>query len=244
MPMTVPKPRPLNLTNGVSPPAAALHHSNRRGANRWLSALMKNPRRFVNTFLLLGITLVLLYALSSGDSAAPGHLTPASTRKRVANITVADLSGNSWKLDDHRGQVVLLNFWATWCPPCRQETPGLVRLAHDYSRNGLAVLGISMDDGTLDVVREFVSDFKIQYPVTLFDQQLALARTVQALPTTLLIDKSGRLAKTYTGGASESTFRADVDALLRESTDVAGKVRSPRGEFTSVLSEPRAHSIH
>lgn len=243
MPMTVPKLRPLNLTSGVSPSAAALHHINRGGAIRSLSALMKNPRRFVNTFLL-GITLVLLYALSSGDSAAPGHFTPASTRKRVANITVADLSGNSWKLDDHRGQVVLLNFWATWCPPCRQETPGLVRLANDYSRNGLAVLGISMDDGTPDVVREFVSDFKIQYPVTLFDQQLALARTVQALPTTLLIDKSGRLAKTYTGGASESTFRADVDALLRESTDVAGTVRSPRGELTSALSEPRAHSIH
>ena len=57
---------------------------------------MKNLRRFVNTFLL-GITLVLLYALSSGDSAAPGHFTPASTRKRFANITVADLSGNAWK---------------------------------------------------------------------------------------------------------------------------------------------------
>ncbi len=107
----------------------------------------------------------------------------------------------------------------------------MVRLASDYRRNGLAVLGISMDDGNPDVVREFVSDFKVQYPVTLFDPQLALASTVQALPTTLLIDKSGRLAKTYTGGASESTFRADVDALLRESTEVVGGVQSPRGGF-------------
>ncbi|MEO8594281.1 MAG: TlpA disulfide reductase family protein [Candidatus Solibacter sp.] len=162
----------------------------------------------------------------------------------MANITVADLGGNSWKLDDHRGQVVLLNFWATWCPPCRQETPGLVRLANDYRRNGLAVLGVSMDDGNPDVVRKFVSDFKVQYPVAFFDQQLVVARTVEALPTTLLIDKSGRLAKTYTGGASESTFRADVDALLRESTDAAGTVHSPRGDFTSALSDPRTHSIH
>ena len=151
----------VKFTNAVSPSGTALHHINRGTPIRSLSAFMKNPRRFVNTFLLPGITLVLLYALSSGDSEPPGHFAPVSTRKRIANITVADLSGNSWKLDDHRGHVVLLNFWATWCPPCRHETPGLVRLANDYRRNGLAVLGISMDDGNPDVVREFVSDFKV-----------------------------------------------------------------------------------
>jgi cytochrome c biogenesis protein CcmG/thiol:disulfide interchange protein DsbE len=180
---------------------------------------MKNPRRFINTAILLGITLVLLYALGSLDSAPPGHIAPAPTRKTIADISVADLQGNAWNLADHRGQVVLLNFWATWCPPCREETPGLVRLANSYRQNGLTVLGISMDDGGPGAVRKFVSDYKIPYPVALPEDRLPLTGTVQALPTTMLIDKRGRLAKIYTGGASETTFRADVDALLRENAD-------------------------
>lgn len=180
---------------------------------------MKNGQRFVKPLVVLGIVVALLYTLRSAGTVSAGDLEPALRRGAVTNITIADLQGNRWNLADHRGKVIVLNFWATWCPPCRQETPGLVQLANSYREKNLAVLGISMDVGNPKVVRDFVYEFKIPYPVALLDEQLSLASTVQALPTTLLIDKHGRLAKTYLGGASESTFRADVDALLRESAE-------------------------
>lgn len=180
---------------------------------------MKNGQRFVKPLVFLGIVVALLYTLRSAGSVSAGDLEPALRRGAVTNITIADLQGNRWNLADHRGKVIVLNFWATWCPPCRQETPGLVQLANSYREKNLAVLGISMDVGNPKVVRDFVYEFKIPYPVALLDERLSLASTVQALPTTLLIDKHGRLAKTYLGGASESTFRADVDALLRESAE-------------------------
>ncbi len=153
-----------------------------------------------------------------GISAA-GDLTPAAHRKPLEAVTVKDLQDRLWRLRDHRGQVVLLNFWATWCPPCRRETPGLVELANSHRENELDVVGISMDDGGVNAVREFVAEFKIPYTVAIAGKDVPLAEMVQALPTTLLIDRRGRIAKTYLGGASESTFRTDVDALLREEAE-------------------------
>jgi cytochrome c biogenesis protein CcmG, thiol:disulfide interchange protein DsbE len=179
---------------------------------------MKILRGYAKTFILMGGAVAFLYALRLGDSVGPGNLVPPSTRTAVPDIAVTDLDGNRWRLTDHRGQVILLNFWATWCPPCREETPGLVRLANTHSHIGLAMLGISVDeDGDSQVVRDFVTRFKVPYPVALPGPHFALAKAVQSLPTTLLLDKRGRLAKTYVGGASENTFRADVDSLLRES---------------------------
>jgi cytochrome c biogenesis protein CcmG/thiol:disulfide interchange protein DsbE len=181
---------------------------------------MTTLRRYAKTLLFMGIAVAFLYVLRLGDSVGPGDLAPPLTRSAVPDIAVTDLHGKSWKLADHRGQVVLLNFWATWCPPCREETPGLVRLGNAYAQNGLAILGVSLDeDGAPDVVREFVTRFRIPYPVALPGEHFALANAVQSLPTTLLIDKRGRLAKVYRGAASESTFRTDVDSLLRESEE-------------------------
>lgn len=92
----------------------------------------------------------------------------------------------------------------------------MVRLAKSYSPNQVAVLGISMDDEGLDRVRQFVSQFKIPYAIAVPGNDFLPTSSLEALPTTLLIDKQRRLAKTYEGAVSESTFRADVDALLAE----------------------------
>ncbi|HEX8985554.1 MAG TPA: TlpA disulfide reductase family protein [Bryobacteraceae bacterium] len=160
--------------------------------------------------------VVLLYAIATRGTARAGALAPAAERKPLPDFALSDLHGKPWRLAEHRGEVVLLNFWATWCPPCRQETPGLVRLANSYPQSELAVVGISIDEGGPDGVREFVSEFNIPYTVAMPDKDFPLASGVQGLPTTLLIDKQGRLAKTYIGGASESVFRSDVDTLLQE----------------------------
>jgi thiol-disulfide isomerase/thioredoxin len=176
---------------------------------------MNNPVRIAKFAVLLAAALILMWALKPETEDAPRPLTPAGQRATVPDMSFVDLNGRTWRLSDHRGQVVLLNFWATWCPPCREETPGLVRLAKEYANGGLAIMGISMDDGGAKVVRQFVSEYGIPYPVGFPPATSTLANAVQALPTTFLVDRQGRLAKTYVGEASERTFRTDIDRLLR-----------------------------
>ncbi len=179
--------------------------------------MLKDFRQPAKAIALIGIVVAVLYVIDSREtSGSAGNLAPAGQRKALSNVTIQDLNGRSWRLADHRGEVVLLNFWATWCPPCQEETPGLVRLSKSYAQNELDVVGVSMDEGGPAVVRRFVSEFKIPYTIGMSDDKLTPASTVEALPTTLLIDRQGRVAKTYVGGASEKVFRADVDALLHE----------------------------
>jgi thiol-disulfide isomerase/thioredoxin len=112
------------------------------------------------------------------------------------------------------GEVVLINYWATWCGPCRVETPGLARLAADTK--GLAVVGISMDRGDKGPVRGFVRQMKIGYPIAFPEPLSQEAEAIVGLPTTILVDKEGRVAKTYIGETREPEFREDVGKLLAE----------------------------
>ena len=158
--------------------------------------------------------MVLLFKPEAASSSSP----PPDRRVAMPEFQAAGLDGHTaWKLSDHRGKVVLLNFWASWCPPCRMETPGLVRLAREYAGKGLEVAGVAMDDSDqLGAVRRFVSERQIPYPILLPPPGDPLAAKVESLPTTLLIDPQGRVAKTYYGAESENVFRQDIDRLLAE----------------------------
>jgi thiol-disulfide isomerase/thioredoxin len=131
----------------------------------------------------------------------------------MADLAWADLNGRPWKLADRKGKVVLVNVWASWCPPCRQETPGLVALANAYRDKAFEIVGVSMDDSP-DPVRRFVREYQVPYPIVMPSQDSILNRAVEALPTSFLVDGQGRVAKVYTGAVSESQLRADVDRLL------------------------------
>ena len=106
---------------------------------------------------------VLFLAFAPESIWHGGGVAPASERKATANFTLQDIDGKRWNLAEQRGRVVLVNYWATWCPPCRQETPGLVRLAIEYRGKGVEVAGISLDED-LTAVREFVAEYRISYP--------------------------------------------------------------------------------
>jgi cytochrome c biogenesis protein CcmG/thiol:disulfide interchange protein DsbE len=131
----------------------------------------------------------------------------------MPELLMDQLDGGNWRMVDHRGQVVLVNYWATWCGPCVEETPGLVRLAGE--RKELAVVGVSMDQGDRKKVRDFVSRFQVPYPVV-FPEAMSQMRSGMGLPTTILVDRSGRVAKTYVGAVRRGDFEADVDVLLGE----------------------------
>lgn len=142
-------------------------------------------------------------------------IAPAVERKAGPTFVLPDLDGKAWLLSEQRGKVVLVNYWATWCPPCRKETPDLVRLANAYKTKGLEVVGISLDED-VSVIRPFVDEFKIPYPILVPDNIASLPQQILGLPTSVLYDQEGRLAKIYTGAVTESVLKADVESLLNE----------------------------
>ena len=145
-------------------------------------------------------------------------MTPASGKRQAIDFHLPDLAGSPWQLSDRRGKVVLVNFWATWCPPCREETPGLVRLYRDYRSKGVVVVGISMDDDPRQAVPPFLRQYGVPYTVLVPDSGFNLAGDIESLPTTLLIDRQGRVAKVYVGAVGESEVEEELDVLLKESS--------------------------
>jgi len=127
------------------------------------------------------------------------------------------LDGDTVSLAELRGKVVLVNFWATWCPPCRVEMPWFEELHRDRAADGLVIVGASTDVGTPDVVRRFLAERAITYPIGQASPSLQRAfGGVRGLPTSFLIDRSGRIRHTVTGIFAEPTLRAAVDRLLAE----------------------------
>ena len=153
------------------------------------------------------------------DRLKPATAVVTRTGKRQAlDFRLPDLAGSRWQLSDRRGKVVVVNFWATWCPPCRQETPDLVRLYRDYRARGVEIVGISMDDDPQKAVPPFLREYGVPYPVLVPDSSFDLASDIDSLPTTLLIDRQGRVAKVWVGAVGESDVADEIDLLLKESS--------------------------
>ncbi|SHK05647.1 TlpA disulfide reductase family protein [Rhodothermus profundi] len=128
------------------------------------------------------------------------------------------LDGSAFRLSDYRGSVIVLNFWATWCPPCRTEIPDLVALQQELGDQGLLVVGISLDEGGAEVVAPFARDFKINYPIVLDNGTIAEAYGgIFALPTTVIIDREGRMRYEVLGIFPTQAMRPRLEALLNES---------------------------
>ncbi|MGP0071818.1 MAG: TlpA family protein disulfide reductase [Bryobacteraceae bacterium] len=176
----------------------------------------KSTRRKLIQYLLFGVAVLwIAFAWQSWSDQKAG-VRPVKDRMPVADMAFPQLNGASWRLSDHRGQVVLINYWASWCAPCRQETPGLIDLARDYRYKGLSMVGIAIDEGGKPAVESFLREFHLPYPVLMPDLASPSAPAIDALPTTVLVDRNGRVAKSYVGAVRESIFRADVDQLLAE----------------------------
>lgn len=143
-------------------------------------------------------------------------MSPASERKTGASFSLREINGGEWNFAARRGKVVLVNYWATWCPPCRVETPGLVNVANEYESRGVEVVGVTMDENLSDVP-PLVEKYKIPYQILLPGDDPNAGSGGMALPTTFLYDKNGKLAKKYTGIVLESTLKSDIEALLAES---------------------------
>ena len=145
-----------------------------------------------------------------------GGIRPVGERRVMPELVMVQLDGGTWRTVDHRGQVVLVNYWATWCGPCWEETPGLIRLSREMGPKGLAVVGVAIDEGGREKVQKFVDEFRVPYPVVMPERMSQMEYGMAGVPTTILIDKEGRVAKTYVGAVRQADFKTDVEWLLGE----------------------------
>lgn len=162
------------------------------------------------------IVVAVLFLAFAPDSLWSSGVAPPERRTAGGDFILQTLDGGSWSLGAQRGRVVLVNYWATWCAPCRAETPALVRLSNEYKAKGLEVVGITLDEGGATTVRPFVAEYGIPYPILLPTNAANLSMMIEAVPTTVLYDRQGRVAMRYVGAASESVLRKDVEQLLAE----------------------------
>jgi cytochrome c biogenesis protein CcmG/thiol:disulfide interchange protein DsbE len=184
----------------------------------------RDYRKLVQYLLFAVAVLWIAIGLETWSDEKAG-VRPLKDRARMADLVFPQLDGSSWRLSDHRGEVVLINYWASWCAPCRQETPGLIDLARDYRYKGLSIVGVSMDEGGKPAVESFLREFHLPYPVLMPNLASRSVPAIDALPTTVLVDRSGRAAKSYIGAVRETVFRADVDRLLAEQPPVSTNIR-------------------
>lgn len=167
---------------------------------------------------LIIVALIVAFAIyevsrhGSGPSQ-PGQ--PAVAHSVAPDFSLQDLNGQPLNLADYRGKIVVLDFWATWCAPCRDEIPHLVQLQDKYRDQGLQLVGISMDDGAKPV-REFYQQFKMNYPVALGNEKVAEAYGgILGLPIAFLIGRDGRIQAKYTGEVNMSVLEQEIKMLVQ-----------------------------
>jgi len=179
-------------------------------------------------FLLLFVPLLLLSACSRNENSGSSTqaigvkvfpVSSVSPRTDMApNFSWTDSSGKSVDFDSYRGNVTLVNFWATWCGPCKKELPDLVELSKEFSGKNVKFLGLSTDRGAdvaYDVAR-FVQEHNIPYQNLVSSEALEEAfGNVPAIPTSFLIDQRGKIVQTYVGARSKEFFSQAIAALLK-----------------------------
>ncbi len=174
--------------------------------------------------ILLAATFVigLISCTKPGEHESAAKLKAEHTRNEAADFALEDANGQTLKLSDLRGKVVLLNFWATWCGPCKIEIPWFVEMEREFKDQGFAVLGVSMDEDGWKAVKPFMQDMKVNYRMVLGTEEMAqLYGGVQALPTSFILDRNGKVASVHMGIVSRKVFEEEIRALLEGKTAAA-----------------------
>jgi peroxiredoxin len=171
------------------------------------------PRRgglWVTATLALLINLALP-RIASAQVGKPGQTAPAWALKSV--------EGKQLKSADYLGKVVILDFWATWCPPCRAEIPSFIQLQKQYGKDGLVVVGISLDQDGPAVVKKFIASNGINYDIVMGDTKTTEAYGgVESIPTTFVIDRQGKIAAKHVGLTEKAEFEKEIKPLLKPGT--------------------------
>ena len=192
------------------------------------------------------ITLVLATVLAAcGPRPAQVGSAGRSARVSAPNLSLRTLNGETVRLSDYRGQVMVLNFWATWCPPCRAEIPEFADLYRSYRARNVVVIGVSVDGEGTERVRSFSEEHDMPYPVVVGDEGVVLAFSelegiptvlnggsdevvmedgrIEAIPTTFIVDQEGRIYRKHVGYRERTHIEADLQHLLAGGREISGE---------------------
>lgn len=174
----------------------------------------------LHTLALAGALLAL-----AGCSSAPKeepleiNIKPLAARQAAPNFSLRDANGATVTLAEYKGKVVLLNFWATWCVPCKAEIPWFQEFDAKFKDRGFAVLGVSLDEEGWGVVKPYVAERKITYRMLIGSEEVStIYGGIDSLPTTFMIDKEGKIAAHHTGLMSKATYQKEIEDLLDAKT--------------------------
>jgi len=160
--------------------------------------------RSVNIIMLM-LGMFLIGACSNSGAMEAGN--------KAVEFTLNDINGNRVTLADYSGKVVILDFFADWCPPCRQEVPDFIDLEKQYGDKGFSMIGVALVDR--NAAKAFSDKMGVNYPILIDDGNVSAAYgPISSIPTTFVIDKEGKIAKVYIGYRSKDVFEKDIKELL------------------------------
>jgi peroxiredoxin len=172
---------------------------------------MKKRRLVIRSIILLLLGAAVVYTLYANFTK--------DTKQKVAvgstapDFSLVDMQGNKHQLSDYRGQGVFLNFWGTWCPPCKKEMPYINNQYHQYKDKGVQVLTVDIQESEL-VVNQFAQRLKLDFPIMIdTDKEVMTTYGIDLLPATFLIDKNGKVVKYFTGELSEDKVREFMEKI-------------------------------
>jgi thiol-disulfide isomerase/thioredoxin len=165
------------------------------------------------TVLLLSLFTVAM--VGCAPKRAPKPVTSLPVIGPAPAWHLKDVDGKDVSSDAFKGKVVVVDFWATWCPPCRAEIPGYVELYKKYGKDGLVIVGLSMDEAGPKVVKDFMAKFSITYPMLMADDAVVSAfGSMDSIPTTFLIDRSGQIRDKKVGAVPTEEYERRIAELL------------------------------
>lgn len=162
-----------------------------------------------------GLSAFTAWLAGCGSSSVRAAVKAEKDRKQAPEFALKDAQGRVAKLSDYKGKVLLVNFWATWCGPCKIEIPWFADFEQRFKDKGFAVIGISMDDDGWESVKPYIEEKKMNYRVVIGTEETAdIYGGVSSLPTTYLIDRQGKIASVHVGLVSKSVYQNEIEHLL------------------------------
>ena len=150
-------------------------------------------------------------------SMAPAAEMQVAVNKPAPSLELKDINGKTVRLSDYKGKVVVLNFWATWCPPCRKEIPDFIELQKQYGAQGVQFIGVALDEEGLAKVKPYTEKNPFNYPILIGDAKgVARYGEMNAIPVTYVIDRKGVIRQNYVGMRQKSALEGMITPLISE----------------------------
>lgn len=161
---------------------------------------------------------LIIATLISGCMPRTRNKIDTIVNSQAKDFSLLSIENKTVTLADFKDKIVILNFWATWCPPCQKEIPDFISFYEKYHDKGVAIVGIAIDEEGVSIVKPFAEKYKMNYPVLIGNENIiADYGAMVAIPTSFLIDRSGKVYKKYLGYHSIDDYQKDVDSLLKAS---------------------------